>query len=266
MIVASLLLILVAVVLLVFGLAGGSSILLTISIAASLLAAVALVAGARQAAANRATADPGRAGPRDRATFRRASQAEPEFAYDPPLAEPDVPVQHVPSTVGNGGTGWRQPPEPPSDPDAAPPPDAWPPHDGASPHDAASPYAAASPFEPEAPFVPPADGARSSPVSPASPFVARGDEAYPSEAAAVDALADEPAEQPITPAEAARVSRLPDPVVVVDGRPRYHLAGCPHLAGRVPEPLPVAEAVELGFTPCAACAPATALLIDARPI
>ncbi|CCH20237.1 hypothetical protein [Micromonospora lupini] len=254
MIVASLLLILVAVVLLVFGLAGGSSILLTISIAASLLAAVALVAGARQAAANRATADPGRPGPRDRATFRRASQAEPGFAYGPPLAEPDVPVQHVPSTVGNGGTGWRQPPEPPSDPDEAPPSDAWPPHD------------AASPFEPEAPFVPPADGSRFSPVSPASPFVARGDEAYSSDAAAVDALADEPAEQPITPAEAARVSRLPDPVVVVDGRPRYHLAGCPHLAGRVPEPLPVAEAVELGFTPCAACAPATALLTDARPI
>ncbi|WP_439117060.1 hypothetical protein [Micromonospora lupini] len=195
-----------------------------------------------------------------------------------------MPVQHVPSTVGNGGAGWRQPPEPPSDPDAAPPSDAWPPHDAAapfdvasshdaaspfdvaSPHDAASPFVAAPPFEPETRFVSPADGTRSSPVSPASPFVARGDEGYPSDAAAVDALADEPAEQPITPAEAARVSRLPDPVVVVDGRPRYHLAGCPHLAGRVSEPLPVAEAVELGFTPCAACAPATALLTDARPI
>ncbi|MET8084377.1 hypothetical protein [Micromonospora sp. NPDC005237] len=254
MIVASLLLILVAVVLLVFGLAGGSSILLTISIAASLLAAVALVVGARQAAANRATADPGRAGPRDRATFRRASQAQPGFAYGPPLAEPDVPVQHVPSTVGNGGTGWRQPPEPPSDPDAAPP------------FDAAPSFDAAPPFEPEAPLVTPADGSRSSPVSPASPFVARGDEAYPANTMSVDALADEPAEQPITPAEAARVSRLPDPVVVVDGRPRYHLAGCRRLAGRVPETLPVAEAVELGFTPCATCAPATALLTDARPI
>ncbi|MFG3555120.1 hypothetical protein ACGGAQ_12065 [Micromonospora sp. NPDC047557] len=254
MIVASLLLILVAVVLLVFGLAGGSSVLLTISIAASLLAAVALVVGARQAAANRATADPGRAGPRDRATFRRASQAQPGFAYGPPLAEPDVPVQHVPSTVGNGGTGWRQPPEPPSDPDAAPP------------FDTAPPYDAAPPFEPEAPLVTPTDGSRSSPVSPASPFVARGDEAYPSDTTSIDALADEPAEQPITPAEAARVARLSDPVVVVDGRPRYHLAGCRRLAGRVPETLAVAEAVELGFTPCATCAPATALLTDARPI
>ncbi|MCF0095760.1 hypothetical protein [Micromonospora sp. MH99] len=266
MIVASLLLILVAVVLLVFGLAGGSSVLLTISIAASLLAAVALVVGARQAAANRATADPGRAGPRDRATFRRASQAEPGVAYGPPLAEPDVPVQHVPPTVGNGGTGWRQPPEPPSDLEAVPPFDAASPYDVAPPFDAASPYDEAAPFEPEASFVTPADGSRSSPVSPASPFVARGDEAYLSGTTSVDALADEPAEQPITPAEAARVSRLPDPVVVVDGRPRYHLAGCPRLAGRVPESLPVAEAVELGFTPCGACAPATALLTDVRPI
>ena len=82
--------------LLVLGLAGGSSILLTISIAASLLAAVALVVGARQAAANRAMADPGRAGPRPPAASRTANQAGPGFAYGPPLAEPDVPVQHTP--------------------------------------------------------------------------------------------------------------------------------------------------------------------------
>ena len=50
MIVVSLLLILVAVALLVLGLAGGSSPLLISSIVASLLAAVALVIGARQAA------------------------------------------------------------------------------------------------------------------------------------------------------------------------------------------------------------------------
>ena len=51
---------------------------------------------------------------------------------------------------------------------------------------------------------------------------------------------------------------------MVDGRPRYHLADCAHLLGREHEPLPVAEAVELGFTPCARCAPDTALLADAR--
>ncbi|MGW5671210.1 hypothetical protein [Micromonospora sp. NPDC003776] len=49
---------------------------------------------------------------------------------------------------------------------------------------------------------------------------------------------------------------------MVDGHPRFHLADCPHLVGRADEPLPVAEAVDLGFTPCARCAPATALLAD----
>ncbi|KAB1932943.1 hypothetical protein F8271_24920 [Micromonospora sp. ALFpr18c] len=241
MIVASLLLILVAVVLLVLGLAGGSSIMLIISIAASLLAAVALVAGARQAAANRATAAPGRPDRRAAGAPRTASQATPGVPYGPPLVEPDVPVQHMPSTVGAGGTGWRQPPEPPAD--------------HVSPFDAS--------VDRGTPFVTPADDASPlhRPVSPAPQ-----DEASDPDVSAFEALADEPAAQSITPAEAARVARLPDPVEVVDGRPRYHLARCPHLAGRVPETLPVAEAVELGFTPCALCTPATVLLADVRPI
>ncbi|WP_328418874.1 hypothetical protein OG470_34785 [Micromonospora sp. NBC_00389] len=243
MIVASLLLILVAVVLLVLGLAGGSSFMLIISIAASLLAAVALVVGARQAAANRATAEPGRPGWRHPGAPRTANQAGPGVAYGPPLVEPEVPVQHVPTTFGTGGTGWRQPPEPPAD--------------HASPFDA--------PVEQGPPFATPADQANTS-GGQVSPFAAPVDEAARLDAPAAEAADDEPTEQPITPAEAARVARLPDPVEVVDGRPRYHLATCSHLADRVPETLPVAEAVELGFTPCAHCAPATALLADARPI
>ncbi|MET8232461.1 hypothetical protein ABZS77_17500 [Micromonospora sp. NPDC005298] len=233
MIVASLLLILVAVVLLVLGLAGGSSIMLIISIAASLLAAVALVVGARQAAANRATAAPGRTDRRTAGAPRTAGQATSGSAYGPPLVEPDVPVQHTPSTGGSGGTGWRQPPEPPVDPafDAS--------------------------VDRDGPFVAPVDDVSSSrPVSPASS----------DEASRAHALAGEPPAQPVTPAEAARVARLPDPVQVVDGRPRFHLAHCPHLVGRAAETLPVAEAVELGFTPCARCAPATVLLADVRPI
>ncbi|MEU7587615.1 hypothetical protein AB0A95_15090 [Micromonospora sp. NPDC049230] len=218
MIVASLLLILVAVVLLVLGLAGGSSFMLIISIAASLLAAVALVVGARQAAANRATADPGRRHPD---APRTASQATPGVAYGPPLVEPEVPVQHVPTTAATDGTGWRQPPAPPVD-DASP---------------------------------------AAGPVSPASSVATPTDDELGDGAPATD----EPAEQLVTPAEAARVARLSDAVQVVDGHPRYHLANCPHLVGLVPETLPVAEAAELGFTPCASCAPATALLADVRP-
>ncbi|WFF00567.1 hypothetical protein [Micromonospora sp. WMMD964] len=241
MIVASLLLILVAVVLLVLGLAGGSSFLLIISIAASLLAAVALVVGARQAAANRATVDPDRTSRRHPDGPRTASQATGS-AYGPPLAEPEVPVQHVPTTVGTGGTGWRQPPEPPVDDE---------PPLGSRADDAA-------------PFVTTADGvsAPARPVSPASPSSTSTDGALHDGRP----VPDEPAEQSVTPAEAARVARLPDAVQVVDGHPRYHLASCRYLADRVPEELPVAEAVELGFTPCAHCAPATALLADVRPI
>ncbi|WBB67282.1 hypothetical protein [Micromonospora sp. WMMD812] len=205
MIVASLLLILVAVVLLVLGLAGGSSLMLIISIAASLLAAVALVVGARQAAASRATAGAARPGQREPGATRPAGFAEPGVAYGPPLVEPEIPVQHVPPTVGTGGSGWRQPPEAPADDES-------------------------------------------------SPAAETG--------AAYD---DEPDAQPITPAEAALVAQLPAEVRVVDGRPRYHLADCAHLVGRAHEALPVAEAAELGFTPCAHCAPATVLLADARP-
>ncbi|MFG1777324.1 hypothetical protein ACGFIG_12955 [Micromonospora sp. NPDC049048] len=235
MIVASLLLILVAVVLLVLGLAGGSSVFLTLSIAASLLAAVALVAGARQAAVHRATADPGRPGWRPRRATRSTG---PAFAAAPP-AEPEIPVQHVPSTVDADGTGWRQPPEPPATEDHVRAAPSW-----------------ARPVAPD-------DDVRAHPVAPdddvrAHPAAPHDDvHAHP---AAPD---DEPPAQDVTPIEAARVARLDAEVRVVDGRPRYHLADCAYLAGRRHEPLPVAEAVDLGFTPCARCAPDTALLADA---
>jgi hypothetical protein len=72
--------------------------------------------------------------------------------------------------------------------------------------------------------------------------------------------ADEPSPEPVLATEVARLSQLGDEVFVVDGRPRYHLASCPHLAGRESQPLPVGEAVELGFTGCGRCAAATTLL------
>jgi hypothetical protein len=50
-------------------------------------------------------------------------------------------------------------------------------------------------------------------------------------------------------------SRGDEPVWVIDGRPRYHLSGCGFLLGRHPEPVPLRQAVEDGFTPCALCDP-----------
>jgi len=75
---------------------------------------------------------------------------------------------------------------------------------------------------------------------------------------------DEPAAQLVTPSDAARVARMAAEVLVIDGRPRYHQAGCVHLLGRESEPLPAGEAVELGFTPCSLCEPDSALLAEAR--
>jgi hypothetical protein len=77
---------------------------------------------------------------------------------------------------------------------------------------------------------------------------------------------DEPPAQPVSPADAARVARMDIEVLVIDGRPRYHQSGCVHLLGRVSEPLPVSEAVELGFTPCGRCEPDSALLAQARRV
>ena len=65
------------------------------------------------------------------------------------------------------------------------------------------------------------------------------------------------------PADAVRVARMDAEVLVVDGRPRYHMADCPHLVGRLTEPIPVNEAVELGFSPCGLCRPVDRLVVAA---
>lgn len=248
MIVGSLLLILVAVMLLVLGLASGSSGLLIGSIAVSLLAAVALVVGARQAAGARGATgfgsdeefagdgvdvddgDEGVAPPRRRRppTSARMAPTDPRLAgtgrgsgsgadpFDeagPVLTEPlDGPVPAQADRSGADAdiddTGWRQPA------DASEMPGSGPASRGGS-----------------------------------------GDDAVPG---------DEPEAQVVSEADAAMVAGLVDEVYVVDGRPRYHLADCPHLHSRESEPLPVGEAVELGFTPCGRCEPDSALLTDAR--
>jgi clumping factor A len=56
---------------------------------------------------------------------------------------------------------------------------------------------------------------------------------------------------------------MQDDVVVVDGRPRYHMSDCRTLGGRTVEALPVAEAVVLGFSPCGRCRPVDRLVAAA---
>ncbi|HEX3787750.1 MAG TPA: hypothetical protein VHW44_07815 [Pseudonocardiaceae bacterium] len=77
-------------------------------------------------------------------------------------------------------------------------------------------------------------------------------------------LAAEPAEEQTDVADVLAVNELSVTVVVVDERPRYHLTSCAWLAGRRTIGLPVREARQLGFTPCAVCTPDRTLAAAAR--
>jgi len=74
----------------------------------------------------------------------------------------------------------------------------------------------------------------------------------------------EPAEEDTDAADALVVSELTDEVLVLDERPRYHLAACGWLGDRPTIPLPVNEARQLGFTPCGRCTPDAKLAAAAR--
>ncbi|WP_026208513.1 hypothetical protein [Catelliglobosispora koreensis] len=203
MIVASLVLILGAVVLLILGLLNGSSGLLVGSIGTSLLAAVALVVGVRQAGAARAAAG---------------------------LDDEDEDEQFD----GDEGDEWAHRPVRQEARATVPPVSSW-------------------DDEPAAPagLSVPAQALHERPIQ--DDF---DDEDPP----------DEPVAQRVTAADAARVARMGSEVLVIDGRPRYHVPGCVHLLGRPYEPLPVSEAVDLGFSPCGLCEPDSALLADARRV
>jgi hypothetical protein len=72
----------------------------------------------------------------------------------------------------------------------------------------------------------------------------------------------EPGEERSNAADAAD----PDAeVLVLDERPRYHVRTCEWLGDRKTLPLPLREARELGFTPCARCAPNATLAAEVRP-
>ncbi|MEV1289649.1 hypothetical protein [Micromonospora sp. NPDC049679] len=244
MIVGSLLLILVAVTLLVLGLANGSSMLLISSIAASLLAAVALVVGARQAAAARVESAPAGFGP-----------------GVPDGDEDDSVLHHHAATFG-GRTG-----EPVGRRVAN--------GIGGASVALADPVEAAVPSQVDRGVRHPGDARRGdahppaaagAPMVDAERWTSGHDPVPPSDAVLDEEPPDEPRPQHVSAADAARVARLVTEVLVVDGRPRYHLAGCVHLLGRECEPLPVGEAVDLGFSPCSLCEPDRALLADARRV
>jgi hypothetical protein len=70
-----------------------------------------------------------------------------------------------------------------------------------------------------------------------------------------DDFVGEPGEEPTDASDLLVVAGLNVEVRVVDEHPRYHLATCVWLANRPTIPVPVSEARQLGFTPCARCGP-----------
>jgi hypothetical protein len=71
---------------------------------------------------------------------------------------------------------------------------------------------------------------------------------------------EEPPEEDTDAADLLAVADLVDEVRVLDERPRYHLSSCSWLAGRPALGLPVQEARQLQFTPCAVCRPDATLV------
>lgn len=254
MIVGSLLLIVVALGLLVVGLLQGSDALLVASIGASLLAAVALIVGGRQAAAARSA----------RSTARTGRQV-PSERYDPLESRLgadglNLTGEHSSDDLGRRGQGGERRPV-----GAGARTGTTYGRGGAVPMDETAMLAPVR-DEPATPQQGDADHGRYDEYPPAatgydsneyaaSDYDDDDDDDYDDEDPA-----DEPPIQQSSAADIARVAALDADVLVADGRPRYHVPNCPHLLGRETEPLPAREAIELGFTPCSACAPNDVLL------
>ncbi|MGH3906487.1 MAG: hypothetical protein ACRDTE_20245 [Pseudonocardiaceae bacterium] len=162
-----------------------------------------------------------------RRRVRRRSRAAAEAALEDEEQD-DAPVD---PQLGTG----VQPLEP--SPAAAEVPDSATqssdePREHAAPADAAAPGADAEPTESDA----------------------------PDDSDATDEDADaEPDEEDTDAADLLVVWEMSDEVLVVDEHPRYHLARCAWPDPARTERLPVREARELGFTPCAQCRPDASL-------
>ena len=77
-------------------------------------------------------------------------------------------------------------------------------------------------------------------------------------------LEAEPAEEDTDAADVLIVTDLDVEVRVLDERPRYHLADCRWVGDRATLGLPIKEARQLGFNPCAVCTPDAVLAAATR--
>ncbi|HEV7653881.1 MAG TPA: hypothetical protein VGP36_03970 [Mycobacteriales bacterium] len=284
MILLSLALIVASAVALAWGLFAANDPLVWVSLAAG-LGAVALIAGSVVRHRRRPVADgvpdagPAIAGPASVGSASAGVDPAPSpTPYRPAPAPPAGPVSPPGTWAGAQTWPWATTP-PGQSPDAdqrpgwtGPVPAVSPPGQAAFPPDPAvsAPDAAVSPPAPGAARPePPAVDASSAWGDPtAAPPAERTDPAAPPAVEPADTPVDTPEGEPgierIPVRDALRVAQLPDEVVVVDGRPRYHLSDCPTLADAQPVPLAVSVARRGGFTPCAVCRPDATLLARSR--
>ncbi|MBP2324023.1 hypothetical protein JOF56_004408 [Kibdelosporangium banguiense] len=101
------------------------------------------------------------------------------------------------------------------------------------------------------------------PVEPPEPITAIHEPVTAVQEPVID-MDTEPGEENTDATDVLTVSELSDEVVVIDERPRYHLVTCAWLNNRPTMGLPVSEARDLGFTPCALCAPDSTLAARRR--
>jgi hypothetical protein len=262
-IVGSLLLIVVAVGLLVLGLLQGSDALLVASIGASLLAAVALIVGGRQAAAARsARTRTGRQVPSERydpfASHLGADELGGEDVSDDLVEESPMGEYGRRAERQAVGAGARSGTTYGTSTGGRP----------AAPDETAMMAPLREDHEPAIPQQGDVDHGRydeyPGQYEQQQPGGAYDDDDDDEDDAFEEDPADEPAIQQSSAADLARVAMVDTDVLVIDGRPRYHVPSCPHLLGREHEPLPAREAVELGFTPCSLCAANDVLLAGRR--
>jgi len=222
-----LLLLVASLALLVSGLITGNTPLVIASIAASLLAAYAIsrYRGRRSAGGSESKSSRA-AGPTD------PPSAAPAPSWPEPVAAADLIARHAP----DGGADVPATPDGGLDVPATP--------DGGADVPATPDGGAETPPTPggegSVPDVPHPDGGAEVPAGSAG---------------------DDP---PVAETDPPLRSRGDEPVWVVDGRPRYHLEACGFLAGRDAEPVPLRQAVEDGFTPCALCDPDSGLVAGAN--
>jgi hypothetical protein len=163
--------------------------------------------------------------------------------------------------VSPSGTWPVTQPDPQPDTQPDPQPDPQP---GSQPGSRSWPWSTRPPAETGArsgwtgpvPVPPPPAEEAPTPVA-AEPEAPAGEPTVPEPQADVPG---EPGLEQVAVRDALRVAQLNDEVLVVDGHPRYHLAGCPTLGTDETAPLAVSAARRGGFTPCAVCAPDATLL------